>query len=60
LRVNIDIWLACFRRRVLIAADSGKAHLLSAAEIEPALKAGRDHAMREADRIKTFWDLSSK
>jgi NTE family protein len=40
---------------LLIAADPGKVHLLSAAEIEPALKAGRDRALREADRIKAFW-----
>jgi NTE family protein len=42
-------------RTLLIAADPGKVHLLSAAEIEPALKAGRDRAGREADRIKAFW-----
>jgi hypothetical protein len=30
-------------------------HLLSAAEIEPALKAGHDRAMREAARVKAFW-----
>jgi NTE family protein len=40
---------------LLIAADPGKVHLLSPAEIEPALKAGRDRALREADRIKAFW-----
>jgi hypothetical protein len=39
----------------LIAADPGKVHLLSASEIEPALKAGRDRAVREADRVKAFW-----
>jgi len=42
-------------KTLLIAADPGKVHLLSPAEIEPALKAGRDRAVREADRIKTFW-----
>jgi NTE family protein len=40
---------------LLIAADPGKVHLLSPAEIEPALKAGRDRAVREADRVKAFW-----
>jgi len=40
---------------LLIAADPGKVHLLSAAEIEPALKAGRDRAVREADRVNAFW-----
>jgi NTE family protein len=42
-------------KTLLIAADPGKVHLLSAAEIEPALKAGRDRAAREAERIKAFW-----
>jgi NTE family protein len=42
-------------KTLLIAADPGKVHLLSAAEIEPALKAGHDRAMREAARVKTFW-----
>ena len=37
------------------SADPGKVHLLSPAEIEPALKAGRDRAIGEADRIKAFW-----
>jgi NTE family protein len=40
---------------LLIAADPGKVHLLSPAEIEPALNAGRDRAVREADRVKAFW-----
>jgi NTE family protein len=40
---------------LLVAADPAKVHLLSPAEIEPALKAGRDRAVREADRIKAFW-----
>jgi NTE family protein len=40
---------------LLIAADPGKVHLLSSAEIEPALKAGHDRAAREADRVKAFW-----
>jgi NTE family protein len=42
-------------KTLLIAADPGKVRLLSPAEIEPALKAGRDRAVREADRIKAFW-----
>ncbi|MEZ5786801.1 MAG: patatin-like phospholipase family protein [Xanthobacteraceae bacterium] len=42
-------------RTLLIAADPGKVHLLSADEIEPALRAGRDRAVREAERIKAFW-----
>jgi NTE family protein len=40
---------------LLIAADPGKVHLLSPAEIEPALKAGRDRAVSEAERVKAFW-----
>jgi NTE family protein len=42
-------------KTLLIAADPGKVHLLSAAEIEPALKAGHDRAMREAEQVKAFW-----
>jgi len=42
-------------KTLLIAADPGKVHLLSPAEIEPALNAGRDRALREADRVKAFW-----
>ena len=42
-------------RTLLIAADPGKVHLLSAAEIEPALHAGHDRAVREASRVKAFW-----
>ena len=42
-------------KTLLIAADPGKVDLLSAAEIEPALKAGRDRAVGEADRVKAFW-----
>ena len=42
-------------RTLLIAADPGKVHLLSPAEIEPAVKAGRDRAVSEAERIKAFW-----
>jgi NTE family protein len=42
-------------KTLLIAADPGKVDLLSPAEIEPALKAGRDRAVREADRVKAFW-----
>jgi NTE family protein len=42
-------------KTLLIAADPAKVDLLSPAEIEPALKAGRDRAVREADRVKAFW-----
>jgi hypothetical protein len=42
-------------KTLVIAADPGKVDLLSPAEIEPALKAGRDRAVREADRVKAFW-----
>ena len=42
-------------KTLLIAADPGKVDLLSPAEIEPALTAGRDRAVREADRVKAFW-----
>jgi NTE family protein len=42
-------------KTLLIAADPGKVHLLSAAEIEPALKAGHDRAVREAEKVKAFW-----
>ena len=42
-------------KTLLIAADPGKIDLLSPAEIEPALKAGRDRAVREADGVKAFW-----
>ena len=42
-------------KTLLIAADPSKIDLLSPAEIEPALKAGRDRAVREADRVKAFW-----
>ncbi|HEY7244590.1 MAG TPA: patatin-like phospholipase family protein, partial [Xanthobacteraceae bacterium] len=42
-------------KTLLIAADPGKVHLLSPAEIEPALKAGYDRAAREADRVKALW-----
>jgi NTE family protein len=42
-------------KTLLIAADPGKVHLLSPAEIKPALNAGRDRALREADRVKAFW-----
>jgi NTE family protein len=42
-------------RTLLIAADPGKVHLLSPSEIEPALKAGYDRAVSEADRIRAFW-----
>jgi hypothetical protein len=42
-------------KTLLIAADPAKVHLLSAAEIELALKAGRDRALHEADRVKAFW-----
>ena len=42
-------------KTLLIPADPGKVQLLSPAEIEPALKAGHDRAVREAERIKAFW-----
>ena len=47
--------LVLSKKTLLIAADPGKVDLLSPAEIEPALKAGRDRAAREADRVKAFW-----
>lgn len=42
-------------KTLLIAADPAKVHILSPAEIAPALKAGHDRAMREAERIRAFW-----
>jgi NTE family protein len=42
-------------KTLLIAADPANVRLLSPAEIDPALRAGRDRAVREADRIKAFW-----
>ena len=42
-------------KTLLIAADPDKVNLLSPAEIEPALKAGYDRAVREGDRIKALW-----
>jgi len=42
-------------KTLLIAADPSKVHLLSPAEIEPALHAGHDRAVREANRVKAFW-----
>ncbi len=42
-------------KTLLIAADPGKVHLLSPAEIGPALKSGRDRAVSEAERVKAFW-----
>jgi NTE family protein len=42
-------------KTLLIAANPSKVHLLSPAEIEPALKAGRDRAVSEVERIKAFW-----
>jgi NTE family protein len=42
-------------KTLLIAADPSKVRLLSPAEIEPALRAGHDRAMREAGRVKAFW-----
>jgi NTE family protein len=42
-------------KTLLIAADPGKVFLLSPTEIEPALQAGHDRAVREAARVKAFW-----
>jgi NTE family protein len=42
-------------KTLLVEADPGKVHLLSPAEIEPALRAGHERALREAERIKAFW-----
>jgi NTE family protein len=42
-------------RTLLIAANPGKVNLVSPAEIRPALKAGYDLAVKEADRVKAFW-----
>lgn len=42
-------------KTLLIAADPGQVQLMSPDEIGPALKAGHDRAMREAERIKAFW-----
>lgn len=42
-------------KTLLIAADPEKVNLMSADEIEPALRAGHDSAQREAERIKAFW-----
>jgi len=40
---------------LLIAANPGQANLVSPAEIDPALRAGYDRAVKEADRVKAFW-----
>jgi hypothetical protein len=42
-------------KTLLIAANPGKVHLLSFAEIEPALKPGRDRGVSEAERVQAFW-----
>jgi NTE family protein len=39
----------------LIAANPGQVNLVSPAEIRPALRAGYDRAVKEADRVKAFW-----
>jgi hypothetical protein len=42
-------------KTLLIAANPGQVNLVSPAEIGPALKAGYDRAVNEADRVKAFW-----
>lgn len=42
-------------KALLIAANPGHVNLVSPAEIAPALKAGYDRALKEADRVKAFW-----
>src|SRR5208282_2232767 len=42
-------------KTLLIAANPGQVDLVSPAEIGPALKAGYDRAVKEADRVKAFW-----
>ena len=54
IKQELQIVEAAGTKTLLIAADPGKVHLLSASEIEPALRAGHDRAMREAERIKAF------
>jgi NTE family protein len=40
---------------LLIAANPAQVNLVSPAEIGPALRAGYDRAVKEADRVKAFW-----
>jgi len=42
-------------KALLIAANPGQVNLVSPAEIGPALRAGYDRAVKEADRVKAFW-----
>jgi NTE family protein len=42
-------------KTLLIAANPGQVNLVSPAEIDPALRAGYDRAVKEADRVKVFW-----
>ncbi|WP_431280711.1 patatin-like phospholipase family protein [Humitalea sp. 24SJ18S-53] len=42
-------------RTLLIAANPGQVNLVSPAEIGPALRAGHERGLREADRVKAFW-----
>jgi NTE family protein len=42
-------------KTLLIAANPGQVNLVSPAEIGPALRAGYDRAVKEADRVKAFW-----
>jgi NTE family protein len=42
-------------RTLLIAANPGRVNLVSPSEIGPALRAGYDRAVAEADRVKAFW-----
>lgn len=42
-------------RALLIAANPGQVNLVSPAEIGPALRAGNDRAVKEAERVKAFW-----
>jgi NTE family protein len=42
-------------KTLLIAANPGQVNLVSPAEIDPALRARYDRAVKEADRVKAFW-----
>ena len=42
-------------KAILIAANPGQVNLVSPAEIGPALRAGYDRGVKEADRVKAFW-----
>jgi hypothetical protein len=42
--------------KLLIAANPGQVNLVSPAEIDPALRARYDRAVKEADRVKAFLD----